>query len=47
MTPQVLTHPAKVFNKLMELIIRLAEHGLIHGDVRAHCQHSWPLRATD
>jgi RIO kinase 2 len=29
---QVLTHPAEVFAKLMDMIIRLAEHGLIHGD---------------
>ena len=27
-----LTHPGRVFNKLMDIIIRLAEHGLIHGD---------------
>jgi RIO kinase 2 len=29
---QRLTHPAAVFARLMELIVSLAEHGLIHGD---------------
>ena len=29
---QELTHPGAVFQKLMDIIIRLAEHGLIHGD---------------
>ena len=27
-----LTHPARVFQRLMDILIRLAEHGLIHGD---------------
>jgi RIO kinase 2 len=27
-----LRHPARLYNKLMNLIVRLAEHGLIHGD---------------
>jgi RIO kinase 2 len=31
-TIQKLRHPAAVFAKLMDLLIRLAEHGLIHGD---------------
>ena len=29
---QVLMHPERVFSRLMRIIIRLAEHGLIHGD---------------
>ena len=29
---QKLRHPAAVFGRLMEIIVRLAEHGLIHGD---------------
>lgn len=28
----VIPHPTKVYKVLMELIIRLAEHGLVHGD---------------
>lgn len=27
-----LVHPGKVFNNLMNLIVKLAEYGLIHGD---------------
>ena len=29
---QVLANPADVFSRLMDILVRLAEHGLIHGD---------------
>ena len=32
LTVRHLAHPARLYNKLMNLIVRLAEHGLIHGD---------------
>jgi RIO kinase 2 len=25
-------HPSEVYNKMMDLIVRLAQHGLVHGD---------------
>ena len=25
-------HPAEVYHKMMDLIVRLAQHGLVHGD---------------
>jgi RIO kinase 2 len=25
-------HPAEVYHKMMDLIVRLAKHGLVHGD---------------
>lgn len=28
----VIPHPQKVYDGLMKLLIRLAEHGLVHGD---------------
>ena len=27
-----MVHPKRVFQRLMELIIKLGEHGLVHGD---------------
>jgi len=28
----VIPHPVKVYNGLIALVIKLAEHGLVHGD---------------
>ena len=28
----VIPHPKQMYQKLMDLIIRIAEHGLVHGD---------------
>ena len=29
---QVITHPEKVYNALMDIIVKLAQYGVIHGD---------------